>query len=703
VSDAWDHSVQTGIPYDVEHRIRLATGEHRWMRSRAFPKRDSSGQIVRWYGTTEDIHERRTTEEALRKRDALHWAIIETMAEAVIVLDANGEVLTLNLAFATMLGYRSLEEAYDLLWHFEKDVIAEDLDGRPIAREDWPGNQAMRGETVHRRTLRSTNRLTGHSFIGSYSAVPVFTDGKLAYVVITIHDLTELMRAQEVLRRQAHLLDTVEQAVMVTDLAGTITYWNSFAERLYGWTTAEAVGRNILDVTPAETSREQAAVILQQLAKGESWSGEFLVRRRDGSSFPAWVTDTPIRDKQGALIGIIGVSTDLTPQKQVEAALRETDERLRLRVDELAEADRQKDEFLALLSHELRNPLSGITTSLYLLNRLGSQDQRPRELRRLIERQTRYLGRLLEDLLDVTRLTRGLIDLRREPTDLRVVLQQAIEATQSLVETQEHRLQTRVTPEPLLVDGDPVRLEQVVVNLLTNAAKYTETGGAIRIDAAIEGSEVVLEIQDNGLGIAPDLLPRVFDLFTQADRSHARTHGGLGIGLTLVRRIAELHGGTATVESAGLGHGSRFTIRLPLSAAAVPAATPDPATDEQGMTRRVLVIEDNRDAADTLRDLLALAGHTVEVAYSGPSGVRAARQFTADVILCDIGLPGMDGYEVARELHSQGMLGTTRLVAITGFGQPEDRKRTAEAGFHAHVTKPADPEELLRLILATAD
>ena len=701
MSGTWTQSVQCGDAYDVEHRIRLASGDYRWMRTRAFPKRGESGQILRWYGTTEDIHERRLAEEQLRRRDALHWATIDTMAEAVIVLDAEGKVLTLNPAFASMLGYRSLQEAYDLLWHFENDVYAEELDGTPIAHADWPGGRALRGETVRRRTLRSTNRLTGHSFIGSYSAVPVFTDGKPAYVVVTIHDLTDLMQAQEAQRRQAHLLDTVEQAVVVTDLTGTITYWNGFAERLYGWTAAEAVGRCILDVTPADTSRDQAAMILERLAAGESWAGEILVRRRDGSAFPAWVTDTPIRDERGALVGIIGVSTDLTPQKQVEAALRETDERLRQRVDELAEADRQKDEFLALLSHELRNPLAGITTSLYLLNRLGSQEQRPRELRQLIERQTRYLGRLLEDLLDVTRLTRGMIELRREPTDLRLILQQAIDATRSLLDARGHQLLSHLAPEPLLVDGDPVRLEQVLVNLLTNAAKYTDARGEIRATATRAGQQVVVSIRDTGVGIDAELLPRVFDLFTQADRSHARTHGGLGIGLTLVRRITEMHGGTVTAESAGLGHGSQFTVRLPLSPAAQRIAPAHLAEGGAGTPRRVLIIEDNSDAADTLRELLEFAGHTVAVAYSGPTGVRAAESFAADVILCDIGLPGMDGYEVARALQAQGILHTTRLIALTGFGQPEDRRRTAEAGFHTHVTKPADPEELLRLIAGT--
>jgi CheY-like chemotaxis protein len=316
---------------------------------------------------------------------------------------------------------------------------------------------------------------------------------------------------------------------------------------------------------------------------------------------------------------------------------------------------------------------------------------------RLIERQTRYLSRLLEDLLDVTRLTRGLIELRRETMDLRQVLRHATQATQPLFNSRDHHVRLNLPPEPLLVEGDPVRLEQVLVNLLTNAAKYTDERGQIEITAAHEAGDVVVRVRDNGLGIAPDLLPRVFELFTQADRSHARTHGGLGIGLTLVRRIVELHGGTVLARSEGLGHGSEFTVRLPVSAAE--ADSPAPSASEGAVAGlRVLVIDDNPDAADTLREILELEGHLVQVAHSGPSGVRTAAEFLADVILCDLGLPGMDGYAVARELQARGLLTAARLIAVTGFGQPEDRRRTAEAGFHAHVTKPADPEEILRLI-----
>jgi CheY-like chemotaxis protein/anti-sigma regulatory factor (Ser/Thr protein kinase) len=290
------------------------------------------------------------------------------------------------------------------------------------------------------------------------------------------------------------------------------------------------------------------------------------------------------------------------------------------------------------------------------------------------------------------------MDLRREPTDLRDTLQRAVEATRLFVEGREHRLRIDTPAEPLCVDGDPVRLEQVLVNLLTNAAKYTEAGGEIQVSARVKGREAVLQVRDTGIGMEPELLPRVFDLFTQADRSHARTHGGLGIGLTLVRRIVEWHGGSVTAESGGVGQGSTFTVRLPLGPSAPSASPAPPAAAEAPRRLRVLVIEDNRDAADTLRDLLEMDGHTVRVAYSGPAGVQAAREFGADVILCDIGLPGMDGYEVARELYSSGVTRDARLIAITGFGQPEDRRRTAEAGFHAHVTKPADPEELQQLI-----
>jgi signal transduction histidine kinase len=365
---------------------------------------------------------------------------------------------------------------------------------------------------------------------------------------------------------------------------------------------------------------------------------------------------------------------------------------------EAREANRLKDEFLATLSHELRNPLAGISNALYLLSQFGAHEARPRELRQLIQRHTDYLTRLVADLLDVSRITRGLVELQRQPLDLAAVVNRAVEVNRPLIEGRRHELTVSLAPETLRVDADPVRLEQVLTNLLSNAAKYTEPGGKIRLSVQRDGGEGVLRVEDTGSGISPELLPRVFDLFTQAERSYARTHGGLGIGLHIVKRLVELHGGTVTAHSAGAGHGSEFVVRLPLTAVGPEASAPPIRNQRRGSGRRILIIEDDRDSADTLREILELAGHNVASAATGPEGVRAAAEYSPDVVLCDIGLPGMDGYAVAAELRRLAATAQKPLIAVTGFGQEEDRRRSRAAGFDQHLTKPLDLEELLRLV-----
>lgn len=388
--------------------------------------------------------------------------------------------------------------------------------------------------------------------------------GAVTEVVLLLQDVTSRVNAAETLRFQAQLLDSVEQAVIATDLEGRITYWNGYAAKLYGWSAEEVLGRTILDVTPADLSRDEAAAILGRLREGERWVGEFTVRRRDGTSFPAWVRDFPIRGASGEVVGIVGVSEDMTERKRLEQDLRD-------RAAALAAADRSKDEFLAMLAHELRNPLAPIRTAVEVMRRRGIADPGVARAREVIERQVGHLTRLVDDLLDVSRITRGKIELRRERVDLRDVARRALESARPALTERHHRWEALFPEEVLWVNADPLRLEQVVVNLLNNAAKYTEAGGEVTLAAAREGAEVVLRVRDNGIGIAPDLLPRLFDLFAQAERSLDRSQGGLGIGLTLVRRLVELHGGSVEASSEGPGRGSEFRVRLPVEA---PGATP---------------------------------------------------------------------------------------------------------------------------------
>ena len=361
-------------------------------------------------------------------------------------------------------------------------------------------------------------------------------------------------------------------------------------------------------------------------------------------------------------------------------------------------ANRAKDEFLALLAHELRNPLAPIVTAAALLRRPGPAPALVQRSAGIVERQARNLARLLDDLLDVSRITRGRIELRWQTVAVADAVGRAVEAVRPLVDERQHTLTVAVPPTPLVVEADPTRLEQIIVNVLNNAVKYTPAGGRIHVEAAEQAGQVVLRVRDSGVGISAEMLPRIFDLFAQGDQSLAHSSGGLGVGLTLVRRLVELHGGRVQVNSEGPGLGSEFTIQLPLSrspATAAPGTAPAPAP---GPTARVLIIEDNADARHTLRWLLEADGHQVEDVADGPSGVARAEASAPDVVLVDIGLPGMDGYDVARRLRA-GLGARPILVAISGYGQTEDRRRSAEAGFDAHLTKPVAAETLAAMLV----
>jgi signal transduction histidine kinase/ActR/RegA family two-component response regulator len=369
---------------------------------------------------------------------------------------------------------------------------------------------------------------------------------------------------------------------------------------------------------------------------------------------------------------------------------------------QLQEADRRKDEFLAMLAHELRNPLAPILNAMHVLRLRNAEDASLQRQTAVIERQVRHMSRLLDDLLDVSRITRGKIKLRKDPVDLSTVVEQAVETSRTLIEERRHALSVSLPVEPLRVEGDLTRLVQVVANLLNNAAKYTDPGGRIEVSAGREGDEAVIRVRDTGIGIAPEHLPHVFDLFTQADRAIDRAQGGLGIGLTMVQRLAQMHGGRVAAGSAGPGQGSEFVVCLPLLPD-VPGATGAPlATSAERLRRprRILVVDDNEDAARSLADLLELYAHQVEVVHDGASALEAVRVHRPEVVLLDIGLPGIDGYEVARRLRRQTDAASLLLVALSGYGQEEDQRRALEAGFDDHLTKPVEFEALDRLLAA---
>jgi PAS domain S-box-containing protein len=485
-------------------------------------------------------------------------------------------------------------------------------------------------------------------------------------------------------------LESIGDGVIVTDPQGRVTTLNAVAESLTGWCNQDAVGEplgRVLHAVDANTgldAKDLVASVLRE-GKGVGPANHALLVAKDGSQRPIDHTVAPIRDDQGRLRGAVLVFRDISERKRAEEALRE--------------ANQRKDEFLAMLGHELRNPLGAIASGIYLLR--TSKEHRADWVINSIERQAAHLGRLLDDLLDVSRITRGKIELRREFLSLQAVIESSLESVAGIIKEHAHRVTVSLPPEPLLVHGDRVRLEQILVNLLTNAAKYTDDGGRISVTAAREGREAVVRVKDNGAGIPSDMLSRVFELFIQVDSSLHRAQGGMGIGLTLVRRLVELHGGSVSVESEGLGKGSQFTVRLPavdLAPAAATAQAPAAAEPKPGL--RVLLAEDNVDAAGMLAELLRLSGCEVQEVHDGPSAVEAARRLRPDAAIVDLGLPGLDGYEVARRLRAEEGLKNMLLIALSGYGQAQAQTRSKETGFDHHLLKPADFNTLRTLLAA---
>jgi PAS domain S-box-containing protein len=409
---------------------------------------------------------------------------------------------------------------------------------------------------------------------------------------------------------------------------------------------------------------------------------EYRLTRGDGQTIVVEETARAFFDTNGQLQRLVGVVADITERKRNEALLAEHTERLR-------EADRRKDEFLAMLAHELRNPLAPIVNAIELLKTGVLDGAQLAWCRDLIERQTQHLTRVVDDLLDISRITRGKIELQKEPLDVATIVERALETCRPLIAARGHRLRVELPPEPAWVEGDLVRLAQVISNLLTNAVKYTDRGGLIGIEVTGETEEVNILVRDNGRGLDPALAPQLFDLFFQAERTLDRAEGGLGLGLPLVRSLVGMHGGRVQASSAGLGRGSEFLVSLPRLTAETPAP-PAPAAASPPPRDRplILVADDNRDVTDSLALLLNLQGWVVRTAYDGPAALTAALAEPPRVILLDIGLPGLDGYSVARTIRAEPTLADTWLIAVTGYGQPEDRERSAAAGFDTHLVKP---------------
>ncbi|MDB6041530.1 MAG: two-component hybrid sensor and regulator [Gammaproteobacteria bacterium] len=602
---------------------------------------------------------------------------------AVFTLDVAGHITSWNAGAENIKGYKA-EEIIGK--HFSRFYLPE-----AIAR-NWP-EQELKIAAGQGRIEEEGWRLRkdGTRFWADVVITALRNPaGRLTGFLKITRDLTERRRHEETLRESEQrfrlLVDSVkEYAIFMLDTEGRVASWNLGAERIIGYTAAEIIGRHFSCFYPAEAAERGAAQqeLDAAIAYGSLETNGRQVRK-DGSRFWANVVITAVHDLDGKLRGFAKITRDLTERKQFE---------------ELEESRQRTQEFLAMLSHELRNPLAPMRTSVDILRMRALTDPVVLRARDVIERQVLHLTRLIDDLLDVSRITSGRIRLSNEAMELETVIDRAVEAARPLIDTKGHSLEIKPLKSPAWIRGDPTRLTQVFVNLLNNAAKYTPDRGHIEIEIAGSDDDAEIHIRDNGVGIAAELLPRVFDLFTQGHRPLDRADGGLGIGLALVHRIVSLHGGTVKALSAGTGRGSEFVVTLPIfSQETSMNAVPCEPTGQQPRRRRLMVIDDNKDAAESMSMLLELWGHEVVCAYDGRTALEAAAKYHPDAVFLDIGLPGMSGYEIAERLRELPESARAVLIAITGYGQDDDRRRSRDAGIDHHLVKPVAPETLHNLL-----
>ncbi len=485
--------------------------------------------------------------------------------------------------------------------------------------------------------------------------------------------------------RLAAIVESSDDAIISKDLNGVIQSWNRAAERLFGYSEGEVIGRPITLIIPPERISEEPTV-LDRIRRGERIDHYETVRqRKDGTTVPISLSVSPITDQNGKITGASKIVRDITERKKIE--------------ETLAQADRRKSEFLAMLSHELRNPLAPIQNALGIIRTSGCDPETLGIATEMMQRQVGQMVRLVDDLLDVSRISRGKISLRHELVDLREVIDQVVEAVRPVCTAMNHELTVTVPPTSVMVLGDRTRLTQAIGNLVNNACKFTERGGQVGLSLRRIREQAQIQVRDNGIGIPPDQLDRVFEVFVQLDTSLGRTRDGLGLGLALAKTLVEMHSGVIKASSAGTGQGSQFTTLLPLHAPGRNQAALDPSTLQlTGRQRRVLVVDDNMDSAESLAMLLRLSGFDVAVANDGLEAVESARTFQPEVILLDLGLPRLDGYGAASRIREENEGGGPLLVAVTGWGQEEDHRRTQEAGFDAHLHKPLDMSVLKQLL-----
>ena len=642
-----------------------------------------NGTLTGYAKVTRDLTERRRHEEALRYNELRFRTLIEGVRDyAIFMLDPDGHIASWNAGAQHILGYDAVEA---IGTHFSRLLVPDGAEQTRARRELQVAAREGRFQEEGWRRRKNGTQFWANVVI---TAIRDPQGALLGFSKIT-RDLTERIRHEAELRESQERFrllveSVVDYAIVTLDEEGMITSWNSGAERINGYTATQILGRHFSRLYPPEDI--QANKPWRQLAMArergrvndESWR-----LRSDGTQYWAnnVIATLPATDVRKRAFYM--VTQDLSQRRNAET---------------LADTAQRMHEFIAMLAHELRNPLAPIRNAVALMERRKITDPLVESMRQTIDRQSQNLTRIVDELLDVNRVARGQFVIEKQTLDLRDVIARAVETSRPIIDRHGHHLQLSIPDQPIDCYGDPMRLAQVLVNILNNAAKYTPDGGDIRLSTAVKDSRVELRVRDNGRGIERDAIDRIFDLFMQVDPQAGSALGGLGVGLALVRRIVELHGGSVHVVSDGLGKGSEFIVRLPIIAPPEKAgsARMDDAAEAAGVSLRLLVIDDNVDATNSLGLLLQALGHTVRTAYDGPTGIALAREFAPDVVLLDLGMPGMSGYDVARALRAQGSRQT--IVAVTGWGDTAAKRQAREAGFDHHLVKPVDEADLIGLL-----
>jgi PAS domain S-box-containing protein len=664
----------------ANHTILIAKdGMERPIDDSAAPIRCREGKIIGCVLVFHDVTERNRAENALRRSERELADFFENASVGLHWVGPDGRILRVNQTELNLLGYTREEYVGRHIAEFHVDQpIVEDILKRLAGGETIVDYEArLRCKDGSVRTVRICSNV-------------LFEDGNFIHTRCLTRDVTELKSAEQNLReseeRYRSLTQAITSVIWTTDADGRFVApqpsWAAFTGQTwgelqgFGWVNA---------LHPDDRERVRHLVEAACASRTLYESDGRLWHAASGAYRHFKARGVPIMNAAGSIREWVGKCLDVEDRHQAEKSFEE--------------ASRRKDEFLAMLAHELRNPLAPIQNAVHLLRLTVSQDEALRTMSEMMERQVRQLVRLVDDLLDMSRITRGKIELRNERVELARVIEQAVEAAHVLVRQMEHELTVALPSEPIFLNADPARLLQVVGNLLNNACKFMGKGGRMTLLVEREGDRAILRVRDHGIGIAPDQLERVFEMFTQVDTSLERTVSGLGIGLTLVKNLVEMHGGTVTAHSSGLGSGSEFVVRLPILVEAA-QQLPEPTVDRPlpQKARRILVVDDNQDAAVSLARLLKLTGHQSETAHDGLEAIAAAERFRPEVILLDIGLPKLNGYDACRRIREQPWGRDMVLVAVTGWGQEEDRRKSHEAGFHHHLVKPVEHDVLIKLL-----